>query len=197
MIVGSGVVSIHDIAVTFAEMGVVIALIFVHHHIVRIVVFHRVSSSHDERGSEFVRAGCGDAARPRMKWIISVVSNLDIFCLFLCPTMMIMTGTRRRSSVNGKMPDASAGCEGAVNFSSYDELGLEFVFAGSGPASCTEKTADDIILDAVLLFSCTVMIIIISNPSRRRRRCGNGRTTEAGSGARIVALVDDGRPFVN
>jgi len=65
--VRSGIASIHNIVVPFAEPAVVIALIFVHHHIVRIVVFYRVSSSHDERGSEFVRVGSGDAARPRMK----------------------------------------------------------------------------------------------------------------------------------
>jgi hypothetical protein len=201
------VLSIHKIDVPFAEPAavVLIALIFVHHHfIVRIVVFYRVSSSsHDERGSEFIRVGSGDAVHPRRKQIIYVVSsNLD---------MMIMTGTRRRRSrrVNRKMPEASAGCVGGwINPSSYDELGLEFVLlvgSSTPPASCTKKTADDIVLeDAVLLFSsCTMMmIIIIANPSRRRRRqccCGNGRTImEAGhAGVRIFAFVYDGRPFVN
>jgi hypothetical protein len=65
-IVGSGIVSIHNIVVPFAEPAVVIALIFVHHHMVRIVVFYP-SFSHDERGSEFVRVGSGGAAHPRIK----------------------------------------------------------------------------------------------------------------------------------
>jgi hypothetical protein len=118
--------------------------------------------------------------------------------------MMIMPGTRRRRSrVDRKMPEASAGCGGwGINPSSYDELGLEFVFVvGSAPpTSCTKKTAGDIVLDdAVLLFSsCTMMtIIIFANTNRRRRQCGNGRTMEARPGVRIVAFVDDGRPFVN
>jgi uncharacterized protein YhhL (DUF1145 family) len=68
MIMRSGIVSIHNIVVPLAEPAavVVIALIFVHHHMVRIVVFYP-SFSHDERGSEFVRVGSGGAAHPRIK----------------------------------------------------------------------------------------------------------------------------------